>query len=1112
MKRLLAALAAATLAAALAASGAGAVAPAPALYLTSLATPTAFIPEDSAGNYTYDLRIANLGAAPTDGSDIVLADSLPAGLTVSGVNMALRSIKPGTSGGVFDYGPEACQTEASGGVETVTCTLSETLPEAEEPATLQPGEERRVVIHLTPGALVEGETLTNHVEAQGGGAPPVAIDVDNEAATLIEGEPQPAPAGLSFFNARLTGLDGQPVGQAASHPYQLSFGFAVHTKTPPPGSEALFVPAGGDLRNISGVLPPGLIGNPTAASPCTAQQFNTSHQVNLSKGGLTSFYFANDCPESSAVGMVLVQQIEGEAGVLPIPLYNLVPPPGMPAQLGMQILGVPFYIDAEVRPDHRYRIFAAQRNLSQVKRLTAATVVIWGTPADPHHDPLRGECLNQLEAFGISRCEAPAEIEEKPFLRLPTNCAEPLDIGIGVDTWSAVSYGESDDRPAPVGCNQVPFEPRLEARPSTDVADSPAGLHADLHIPQAEYENPEGLGQADLRKTVVILPEGLVLNPSSANGLDACSEAQIGYLGKSEGADSFSDEAASCPPAARIGTVEVDTPLIDHPLPGSVYVAMPGENPFNSLLAIYIAVHDPRTGVVVKLAGHVEPDPATGRLTTIFEETPQTPFEDFRLDFFGGAGAALRTPAVCGNYATDSVMTPWSAPESGAPVSWSDPYAITKAPGGGACPTSPAALPNAPSFHAGTVAPIAAAFSPLVMSLKREDGSQEFSQLTLTPPPGLLGRLAGIPYCPEAALAAAAAKSGKAEKANPSCPAASQVGTVTVGAGAGPAPYYTTGRAYLTGPYKGAPLSLAIITPATAGPYDLGTVVVRTALHVDPETAGITAVSDIIPHILQGIPLDVRSIAVRIDRPQFTLNPTNCDPLSFGGRLQSTLGQSAALSDRFQVGECGALGFKPKLSLRLFGKTNRGAHPALRAVLAMPAGNANIASTSVALPHSEFLEQAHIRTICTRVQFAAKECPAGSIYGHVTATSPLVDYPLEGPVYLRSSSHKLPDLVLALHGPPSQPVEIDAVGRVDSVRGGIRTRFEAVPDAPLSKLVLEMQGGAKGLLVNSRDVCASANRARIKLTAQNGKLSEIEPALKDGKCGKHKRHKRHRGR
>ena len=1074
--------------------------PKPGLTVSSLPTPTNFAPGDQTHKYSYDIRIANLSTVPTDGSDITITDTLPKGVPLKEIGLELHSSLSAT--GKFDYGLIAellgiCSVQSSGEVDKVTCTISESILEAKEPATLQPGEERRLVLAITaPPALPEGTPLTNVVEVEGGGAPPVSDISHNEASSA------PAAGGFSFFRSTLTGADGQPVSQAASHPYQFALSFAVHTKNSPPGSTAAYVPAGGDIKDIPATLPEGMIGSPTATARCTGKQFSTTHTVTFGEGSMNSFFDVNDCPGNSVVGLVLVQQVEGVSGISAYPLYSLVPPSGMPAQFGAQILSLPFYINTEVTPDNHYKVVGLLQNLTQVKRLTAATVVLWGTPGDPRHDALRGSCLNQIpEVFPITMddCEPLEEESPKPFLRLPTNCKNPLTFTLSFDTWTTPGQftSETSGSPSPAsGCNQVAFEPALEARPTTDAADSPSGLHVDLHIPQRAHEEPEELGQADLRSTKVTLPKGLAINPSGANGLEGCTASQVDLEGPG---------AAQCPDAARVGTVEVDTPLIDHPLPGSVYVAMPHENPFDSLLAIYIAVNDPVTGIVVKLAGKVDPDPVTGQLRATFEDTPQVPFEDFKLDFFGGAAAALRTPAVCGTYATASTLTPWSAPASGPPATSSDPYAIDRAPSGGICPTSEGSLPNAPGFDAGTVAPIAQAYSPLVIHLRRDDGSQEFSSLSITPPPGLLGKLAGIPYCQDSTLAQAAAKTGRQEQAGPSCPAASQVGTVTVGAGAGPAPYYTNGTTYLAGPYKGAPLSLAIVTPATAGPYDLGTVVVRTALKVDPETTRITADSDPIPHILQGIPLDVRTIAVKLDRPDFTLNPTNCDPLAISGVETSTLEQGAPLTNRFQVGECGRLKFAPRLSLRLKGGTRRSSHPRLRAELNYPKGAyANIARASVALPHSEFLDQAHIRTICTRVQFAAQACPRGAIYGHARAITPLLDKPLEGPVYLRSSSNPLPDLVADLNG----QIHVVLVGRLDSVHGGIRTTFDSVPDAPVSKFVLSMRGGKKGLLVNSRNICAHANRAMAKFNAQNGKTHDTRPVLK-AQC--HKKSKRNRG-
>ena len=388
-----------------------------------------------------------------------------------------------------------------------------------------------------------------------------------------------------------------------------------------------------------------------------------------------------------------------------------------------------------------------------------------------------------------------------------------------------------------------------------------------------------------------------------------------------------------------------------------------------------------------------------------------------------------------------------------------------------------------------------------MLNLRREDGTQQFSSLTVKPPAGLVAKLAGTPPCSDSALAAAASKSGKAEQASPSCPSASQVGSVHAAAGAGPAPYNAPGTAYLAGPYKGAPLSLAIITPAVAGPFDLGTIVVRTALHLDPKTAQITATSDPIPQILQGIPLDVRSVQVRLDKPSFTLNPTSCDPTQVTGSLLTTTGAAAALNNRFQLAECDRLAFKPKMALFLKGGTKRSQFPALTAILRPRAGDANIKSVAVAMPPSEFLAQSHIRTVCTRVQFAADECPKASIYGTATVTTPLLDYKLSGPVYLRSSDNPLPDLVPDLRGPAHQPIRLESAGRTDSVRNGIRNSFDYLPDAPFTKLVLKMQGAKKGLLENSRNICAQPYRAKVSFGAHNGATYEARPKLR-ARCGK----------
>lgn len=1090
VQRALSALVAMALGVCIAAPQALAAPSAPAWGVQALSAPTNFKPGDASGFDRYQTFVTNSGGKVTDKSPIVITDTLPEGVGVKSLSL-LSSSEPFSSG---DQAASFCESETTGETSIVTCTIEEVaLPHVPEPATLHPSEQLLLVVHVEVPPTASGP-LVNHVEVSGGGAGEASATAHNQAS-----EEEKAPAGFQEFHATLTGPDGKPTTGADSHPYQYTTSFAVNTNPAPLELQSTtpFVPAEGDLRDIEVALPPGLIGNPSSVTRCTAQQFNTTHAI-IRPGGTD---FGNACPAASVVGLAIVEQLESSGSVLvKVPVYNLVPPKGMPAQLGFKPVSLPVYIDTKLRSASDYGVTAYLPNITEAKRIITALVTIWGTPGEESHDRLRGDCL-------YTHANCPAEIPEKPFLRLPSSCDSPLTTTMSFDTW--LNPGTFFEAPfteaAPIDCDLPPFDPSIEAKPTTDVADAPSGLHFDLHVPQQESEDPEGLAQADLRTAKVTLPQGLLVNPSSADGLEGCSLSQIGYQGIVEGRETFSADPPQCPDGSKLGKVEVDTPLIDHPLPGAVYLASPHENPFNSLLAIYITVSDPQSGIVVKLAGKVEPDPLTGQLTTTVKESPQTPFEDFKLDFFEGARAPLRTPAVCGTHTTTTSLTPWTAPASGPEAMPSDSFQVSKSPSGGACPSSASAEPNSPAFEAGTAAPIAGAYQPFTLRLARQDGSQELKGLDLSLPPGLTGKLAGLSYCSDAALAGAASKSGRAEQASASCPQSSELGTVSVGAGAGPSPFYAQGKAYLAGPYKGAPISMAVITPAVAGPFDLGTVVVRAALEVDPETARIQALSDPIPTILQGIPLDLRSIALHIDRSQFTLNPTSCDPFAFSGQALSALGQSAALSQRFQVGGCQDLAFKPKLALALKGGTKRGDHPALTATLKLPAGGANVASAQVALPHSEFLDQAHIRTICTRVQFAADACPKGAIYGSAKAWTPLLDQPLEGPVYLRSSNHKLPDLIADLNG----QIHVVLHGRTDSVHGGIRNTFEGVPDAPASKFVLSLKAGKKGLLINSRDICQGHDKATATFTAQSGNVSESRPVLEAGCGGKGKKRGRH---
>jgi hypothetical protein len=571
----------------------------------------------------------------------------------------------------------------------------------------------------------------------------------------------------------------------------------------------------------------------------------------------------------------------------------------------------------------------------------------------------------------------------------------------------------------------------------------------------------------------------------------------------------FDKSHIRCPNDPKIGKLEVETPLLPEPLHGSVYLAAQHDNVFHSNFALYLGIDDEETGLVVKLPGKVEADSDTGRLTASFDNNPQLLLEHFRLHFFSGPQAALATPATCGSKQTQSQLVPWSAADPDNPAAGEIAASTSSFDVKTACAASAGQEPFALGLNAGSQSTTAGSTTPFSVQVTRPDGAQELSALSLSLPKGLTAYLNGVPYCSDSQIAEAGGKSGKAEQASPSCPAASQIGTTKVGAGAGPNPYYVPGKVYLAGPYKGAPLSAVAITPAVAGPFDLGTVVVRSAIYVDPETAQITAKTDPLPHILEGVPLRVRDIRIDLDRSRFTLNPTSCEPSSVNVLATSTLGATDGLSNRFQVGGCANLPFKPKLKIQLKGSTRRIGHPALKAVLTAKPGEANIGRAQVNLPHGEFLDQGNLNKTCTRPVLLAGNCPKSSVYGKAKAWTPLLEKPLEGPVYLVGGyGYKLPALVAELNG----QIRVTLVGKVDSgPNKGIRNTFEVVPDAPVSRFVLEMKGGKKyGLLENSEDLCKASKakrRAIVRFTGQNGKVDAYKPVVQN-QCGKGKKAKK----
>ncbi len=1064
------------------APSARAVAPVPAWSVQALAAPTNFKPGEKSGLDIYEVFITNSGTQTTDHTPITITDALPAGLSVKSVGVQ----SPRSSDGTTELGELPCETKTVGEVSTVTCVVTDALEPEKEPATLHPEDQLRLAIHVEVPPSASG-TLVNQVTVTGGGAKEASVRHENPASS------EPAPAGFEELHATVSEPDGSEATGVDSHPYEYTTTAAVNLVPAQPGAGQPFLPAGGDLKDIEVALPPGLVGNPTAGETCTPQQFNTIHGVLSPALGVGADI--NDCPDGSAVGLLTVQQFEGGGTTLKEALYNLRPPKGMPAQFGFQVLGLPIYIDTKVRSAGDYGVTAFIPDIPQAKRVTAFRAAIWGVPADASHDAERGSCA----LLGGSCPASPTLV--RPFLRLPSSCQNPLETTMTFDTWlhPGVFLQAGSGEPAPLGCSQPDFSPTLEAKPTTSVADSPTGLHVDLHVPQQQHEDPAGLGEADLRDTSITLPAGLLVNPASADGLAGCSEAQIGYQGIKEGRQTFSAEPAGCPDASKVGAVEVDTPLLDHPLPGSVYLASPFENPFGSLLGIYIAVYDPITGVVVKLAGHVEPNPVTGQLTTTVITSPQVPFEDFKLDFFEGSRAALRTPATCGTHTTTTSLTPWTSPE-GATATPSDAFQVTSSPGGGACPSTPGQEPNAPSFEGGTVTSVAGAYSPLVVHLSREDGSQNISRLNVTLPPGATGKLAGIPECSEAQIAAAQARShsgeGAVEQSSPSCPSSSAIGTVTVGAGAGPHPFYVTGKAYLGGPYEGAPFSAVFITPAIAGPFDLGTVVVRAGLFVNPNTAQVTTKSDPLPTILDGIPIDVRSITVTVDRPGFILNPTNCNPLTVTGEEISTQDQIAPLSSHFQVGACQNLKFTPKFTISTAGKTSKANGASLTVKVTYPAGSVgsqtNLGRVDLQLPKQLPARLSTLQKACTEAQFNANPagCPVASMIGTAKAITPLLSSPLTGPAILVShGGAAFPDVEFLLQG---EGVLVVLDGKTQIKKGITYSHFETLPDQPISQFETTLPQGLYSVLATNlpasakNSLCGQSLTLPTTLTAQDG--------------------------
>jgi len=1017
---------------------AGAATPAVAWKAQMIAEPTNFQPSDSNDNYV--ITLTNVGSQASSGT-ITVVDTLPPGVTTS-------ATPSDGSNGVFTCTPGAGQT-------VVTCTSSTAVPALAQPWGTGNGA-TAIFVPVSVSAASSG-AVTNQVQVSGGGASGTAT-----AATTTPITPAAEPFSLLDFTSSALDASGSPDTQAGDHPAALYTAFDVPSANVETAGGPLQDPVE-DPRQVVIDLPAGLVGNPQAAPRCTEGQLATF-------GG---------CPPGAQVGEIGLleplgasaaqqQQPGAEAN---IPVYNVVPERGYPAEFGLfePLLQRPVYLFASVVGG------GAGAHLRITSQPLPQSLVINGESATFYGDPaVQDGTPNSPIAFFTN----------------PADCGAPgFTTTIHVDTWQNPGRFNPDGTPdfsdpnwksassiAPpvTGCNQLQFSPTLSVQPDVSTPDSPAGVNVDLQVPQ--NSDPNGLATPPLRDATVTLPAGVAVSPSAANGLEGCTDAQAAL---------DSNTPANCPDGSDIGTVDITTPVLADHLTGQIYLMTPQCSPCTnadaqdgSMLRGFIQAS--ADGVLLKVPGTFSADPLTGQLTAHFLNNPQFPFSDLKLAFKGGARGLISTPSTCGSFTTAGDLASWASPQTADTIT-EDPFTI-----------SGCGNPNqfSPSFTAGTQNAQAGAYAPFVLSLSRSDSDQTFSGLSVKLPPGMLAKLAGVPVCSDSDASAG------------TCPAASQVGTVEAGAGPGSEPFFLPGQAYLTGPYKGAPYGLAVVVPAIAGPFNLGTVVVRQALYVDPTTAQVTDVSDPFPTILDGIPLQIRRIDVDLNRPDFTVNPTSCNPMTVTGTLTSTGGMSANVSSRFQVGGCQDIGFSPKLKIALTGKgkTKSGDHPTLTATLTDPAGQANIRSAKVALPLSMALDPNNSQHVCAfataqAVHGGAVGCPTSTIVGTATTVTPLLSQPLTGNVYLvqgiRTNAQgqqikTLPTLLVPLRG----QIALDLRAQTSVSGGKLVTTFPTIPDAAVSSFTLKINGGKKGLLVvtgRGLNICAKKQVGNADFGAQSGK-------------------------
>ncbi len=1071
--------------------------------LDSNSAPTYLVPGNEArliasASNLGDVTVLGSGAHP-----VRISDTLPGNLQV----------RAGVSAGMIEGKLEANErTEAA---STLVCAIEETHRKevsCETTSTTQPVApftELKVVIpvELLPGAAT-GEQNTVSVsggELLGGGLAPPGPAL--ERPITVSGEA--TPFGVERYELAPEEEDGSSDVRAGSHPFQLTTTLDLNeTLAPESANQAFLAPSAPALaKDLSFRLPPGFLGNPQAVAQCPDVDFSSIGSNNV-----------NACPADTAIGVALVtlNLPSPPLGVFSeaVPVFNLVPAAGEPARFGLEDTKVPIILDTSVRTGGDYGVDVTIKNTTQVAQLLQSRVTLWGDPGNPTHDHSRGwACLDGKEVNGET-CQPPGQRPSVPFLTLPTACLGGLSTSMSGEAWSGAQasnqFAFQNTAGEPLAslqdCQAVPFDPSIGVQPVDEQqgqapqapvssASTPTGLRVGVSLPA----DGGGLGESAVRSTTVTLPAGMQLNPSAANGLSACSEAQVGYEGPGSDSDPFSAGApeplrfstapAACPDASKVGVVQIKSPDLAHELQGAVFIAEQDNNPFGSLFALYIAAEDPASGVRVKLAGEVLLNEETGQVTSTFKDTPQVPFEKLSLRFFEGSRASLATPASCGEFTTLASFSPWSAPTA---VERSTTFAITSGPGGSPC-SSPE--PFQPAIQAGSANTQAGAFTSFSLTVAHRDGDQALRALSVHLPAGIAAILASVTPCPEP------------QASLQQCGPESLIGHSTALAGLGSEPVALPGTVYLTGPYQGAPFGIEVITPAVAGPFNLGIVTVRSRIEVDPHTAAVTITSDPIPTILKGVPAQIKTLNVTVERPAFEFNPTNCTPTQITATLTGAQGATTNTTYPFASTGCAGLPFHPSFTASTKGKTSKANGASLTVKVGSTPGQANIAKATVILPSTLPSRLTTIQKACIDRVFEANPatCPEGSLVGSATVHTPVLRHTLTGPSYLVShGGAAFPDLEFVLQG---EGITLILDGQTAIRKGITSSTFNSVPDAPVNTFeTILPQGPHSALTTNlptkaKYSLCATKLTMPTTLTGQNGAALTQNTKLAIQGCG-----------